>query len=177
MWSLKVTYSNVLTFLITLGSASAVASSSPIPVHWYLSKSRLKEYNRRKIDKIHRYIQLHIITVLHFIEKIQHSTLPLPPPSTFLHAPIIGPTITYTKTAWSYSTDRSIQSINQFTTHFSTSSDLLCCSALTRATAPVAVRSLFLRLQWDIMRHEHTWVRCMFQLLWQWLLLYHQRSQ
>ena len=34
MWSHEVPYFNVLKFLITLTSASAVAPSSPIPVHW-----------------------------------------------------------------------------------------------------------------------------------------------
>ena len=43
MLSLKVTYSNVLKFLNTLGSASAVAPSSPIPVHLYLFQSRLNK--------------------------------------------------------------------------------------------------------------------------------------
>ena len=47
----------------------------------------------------------------------------------------------------------------QFTTYFSSSSDWLCCSALARATAPMSVRPLSLRLQWSIIRHEHTWVR------------------
>ena len=37
---------------------------------------------------------------------------------------------------------------NHFITHFSSSRDLLCCSALARAMAPVSVRSLSLRLQW-----------------------------
>ena len=37
---------------------------------------------------------------------------------------------------------------NHFITHFSFSRDLLCCSALARAMAPVSVRSLSLRLQW-----------------------------
>ena len=40
----EVAYSNVLKFFITLGSASAMASSSPILVHWYSSKSRLVEW-------------------------------------------------------------------------------------------------------------------------------------
>ena len=40
-------------------------------------------------------------------------------------------------------------------THFSSSSDLLCCSALARAKTPVAVRPLALRLQWGM----QTWVR------------------
>ena len=44
----NVTYFNVLKFLITLTSANAAAPSSPIPVHWYLSHSRLdKEYIRK----------------------------------------------------------------------------------------------------------------------------------
>ena len=34
----------------------------------------------------------------------------------------------------------------QLTTHFNTSTDLLCCSALARAMAPVSVRLLSLRL-------------------------------
>ena len=42
-WTPEVAYSNVLKFFITLGSASAMASSSPIPVHWNLSQSRLAE--------------------------------------------------------------------------------------------------------------------------------------
>ena len=40
-WNLKVTYFNILKFFITLGSASAVTPSFPMPVHWYLSQSRL----------------------------------------------------------------------------------------------------------------------------------------
>ena len=44
----------------------------------------------------------------------------------------------------------------QFTTHFNSSSDLLSCSALARATAPVSVRSLSLRLQtWTHEVHLH----------------------
>ena len=35
-----------------------------------------------------------------------------------------------------------------FNTHFSSSSDLLCCSALARTMAPVEVRPLCFRLQW-----------------------------
>ena len=41
MWNPEVTYFNVLKFFITLGSASAVTPSSPMPVHRYLSQSRL----------------------------------------------------------------------------------------------------------------------------------------
>ena len=37
----------------------------------------------------------------------------------------------------------------QFRTYFSSSSDLLCCSALAKAMAPVAVRLLCLRLYWE----------------------------
>ena len=40
-----------------------------------------------------------------------------------------------------------MKQVTQFTTHFSSSSDLLCCSALARAMVPVAVRSLCWRLQ------------------------------
>ena len=35
-----------------------------------------------------------------------------------------------------------------FNTHFSSSSDLLCCSALARTITPVEVRPLWFRLQW-----------------------------
>ena len=58
-----------------------------------------------------------------------------------------------------YSTYKSLQSINHFITHFSSFSNLLCCSALARAMAPVSVRPLSLRLQWVIIRYEHTWAR------------------
>ena len=44
MWNQEVTYSSVLKFFITLGSASAVTPSSPIPIHWYLSHSILVEW-------------------------------------------------------------------------------------------------------------------------------------
>ena len=47
----------------------------------------------------------------------------------------------------------------EFTTHFNSSSDLLYCIALARAMAPVEVRPLALRLQWSVIRHEHTLVR------------------
>ena len=40
----------------------------------------------------------------------------------------------------------------QFTAHFNSSRDLLCCSALARAMAPVAVRPMSLRLQWNMYR-------------------------
>ena len=46
--------------------------------------------------------------------------------------------------------------INLCITHFNSLSDLLCCSALARAAAPAAVSLLSLRLQWDVIRHEHT---------------------
>ena len=42
----------------------------------------------------------------------------------------------------------------QCRTHFSSSSDLLCCSALARALVPVSVRPLVLRLPWIMVRHE-----------------------
>ena len=48
MWRPEVTYSNVLKFFITLGSASAVTPSSPIPVHLYLSQSRLVEWRSQQ---------------------------------------------------------------------------------------------------------------------------------
>ena len=41
MWSPKVTYFNVLKFLNTRGSASAMAPSSPISLQWISSHSRL----------------------------------------------------------------------------------------------------------------------------------------
>ena len=155
----KVTYSNVLKFLITLGSVSAVAPSSPILVHLYLFQSRLnKKYIRRK-----DHTQIHIVCVITLLCSMKNTQHPTP---TFqLYLVLIqriqrqpDPT----------STDRSIQSINQFTTHFSTSSDLLCCNALARVNTPVAVRSLSLRLQWSIIRHEQTAVaRSMSLLLWQ----------
>ena len=43
-WSREVTYFSILKFLITLGSASAVTSSSPMPVHLDLSQSRLVQW-------------------------------------------------------------------------------------------------------------------------------------
>jgi len=53
-----------------------------------------------------------------------------------------------------------------FNTHFSSSSDLLCCSALARAMAPVEVRLLWFRLQWgNILELDPHF---MFLLLWQW---------
>ena len=53
MCSLVVTYFNVLKFLITLGSASAVAPSSPIPLH---SESRLDKNYIRMINKTRMYL-------------------------------------------------------------------------------------------------------------------------
>ena len=51
-------------------------------------------------------------------------------------------------------------------THFSTSNDLLRCSALARAMAPVEVRPLWFRLQWgNILELDP---HSMFLLLWQW---------
>ena len=58
------------------------------------------------------------------------------------------------KVVWPYSTYSYVQNINHFTTHFSSSNDLFCFSALARTIAPVSVRSLSLRLQWSIIRHE-----------------------
>ena len=50
-------------------------------------------------------------------------------------------------------------------THFSSSSDLLCRSALARAMAPVEVRLLWFRLQWgNILELDP---HSMFPLLWQ----------
>ena len=68
------------------------------------------------------------------------------------------------KVVWPYSTYSYVQNINHFTTHFSSSNDLFCFSALARAMAPVLVRPLFLRLQWGIIRHEHTWVRSILKI-------------
>ena len=52
-----------------------------------------------------------------------------------------------------------------FNTHFSSSSDLFCCSALARTMAPVEVRPLWFRLQWGniLELDQHS----MFLLLWQ----------
>ena len=52
-----------------------------------------------------------------------------------------------------------------FNTHFSSSSDLFCCSALVRTMAPVEVRLLWFRLQWGntLELDPHS----MFLLLWQ----------
>ena len=52
-----------------------------------------------------------------------------------------------------------------FNTHFSSSSDLFCCSALARAMAPVEVRLLWFKLQWgNILELD---LHSMFLLLWQ----------
>ena len=48
------------------------------------------------------------------------------------------------------------KTLDQFTTHFNSPSDLLCCSALARAMAPVAVRSLLLRLQQGTIRSVYS---------------------
>ena len=61
MWSPKVTYFNVLKFLNTRGSASAMAPSSPISLHWMSSHSRLYIYTSRSKTKC-------IITVFHFVQ-------------------------------------------------------------------------------------------------------------
>ena len=52
-----------------------------------------------------------------------------------------------------------VQAVNEIarwflTTHFSFSSDILCCSALARVTAPVSFRSLLPRLQWGVIRYD-----------------------
>ena len=47
----NVTYFNVLKFLITLRSTNAVAPSSPIPVHWYLSHSRLDKKIHQEVKQ------------------------------------------------------------------------------------------------------------------------------
>ena len=44
----------------------------------------------------------------------------------------------------------------QFATHFSSLSDLFCCSALARAMAPVPVTPVCVRLQWDTQEGENT---------------------
>ena len=78
MWSPKVSYFKVLKFLITLTSASAVAPSSPILVHWYLVESRLdKEYIRKKSKT-----QIQIVWTILFYRNIQHPIL------TFLYVAI-----------------------------------------------------------------------------------------
>ena len=48
MWSPKVTYSNVLKFLNTRGSANAMDPSSPISLHWNSSHSRLYIHQEAK---------------------------------------------------------------------------------------------------------------------------------
>ena len=52
--------------------------------------------------------------------------------------------------------------ISQFTTHFNSFSDLLCCSALARTIAVRSVDLLSQRLQWGTTRHKHTSVNATF---------------
>ena len=59
----KVTYFNVLMFLITFKSASVVAPLSPILVHWYLSHSRLDKRNYQEVKET-QICLVYITTVL-----------------------------------------------------------------------------------------------------------------